>query len=587
MIFFLLSFLAGILTVLAPCTISLLPVIVGGSLNGGHNFKRALVVTGSLGVSVIAFTFLLKVSTSLISIPQEFWQILSGGIIFALGLVMLFPALWDKLPFINLMNRSSNKLIATGYQKQNFAGDMLVGAALGPVFSSCSPTYFLILAAVLPRSLSEGIVYLLAYTVGLCGALLLVTVASQKVLQKFGVASDPNGWLKRGIAVLFMLLGIAIIFGYDKKIELVVSNNIFDVTQIEQNLLAAQQNSSSPNDVSIATSTILDNGARIRAKAAAYTLAPEITDPSGFINTDGQPITLSQFKGKKVVLVDFWTYSCINCLRTQPYLNAWYDKYHDQGLEIVSIHTPEFAFEKVQANVQAAVLKEGIQYPVVMDNDYGTWNAFENQFWPRKYLIDIDGYIVYDHSGEGDYDLTEKAIQKALAERDMVLGIATTTPGGLVAPANVVTPDNTKLGSPETYFGSARNEYLGNGAPGVAGTQTLALPVSTDPNTLYLGGTWNFVPEYAEGKAGTSVEFEYQARDMYLVASSAAGATLKITLDGNPVGASAGADVAADGTLHVQENRLYKIVHTADYGIHTLKIEVQSGTLDAYTFTFG
>lgn len=600
MILFSLSLLAGVLTVLAPCTIALLPVIVGGSLNGGPSIKRAFVVTASLGVSVIVFTLLLKVSSSLIAIPQEFWQFVSGGIILALGLAMLFPALWERLSFTGVMNRSSNRLLATGYQKQSLAGDVLVGAALGPVFSSCSPTYFLILATVLPRSLTEGVAYLLAYTIGLCGGLLLVTLASQELLKKLGIASDPNGWLKRGIGILFLLLGLAIISGYDKKLGLAAANTVFDVTQIEQYLLTGQENLVEPALIKIgsdsATTTesgeqmqspVQDPGTRVRAKTAAYTLAPEITNPSGFVNTGGQPITFGQFKGKKVVLVDFWTYSCINCQRTLPYLKAWYDKYHDQGLEIISIHTPEFSFEKVQLNVEKAVEDNGLRYPVVLDNEYSTWNAFNNQFWPRKYLIDIDGYIVYDHIGEGAYDITERAIQKALVERADVLG-AGAAPAGIVAPKDAIAPEMNSVGSPEVYFGSARNEYLGSGVSGKSGTQILTIPGGIRRNVLYLSGTWTFSPEYAENAgAGARIVYKYKARDVYFVASSAAGATVQVFVDGEAATSFAGADVARDGMVEIKDNRLYKLIHGPDYSEHTLEIRVESGTLQAYTFTFG
>jgi cytochrome c biogenesis protein CcdA len=176
-------------------------------------------VTLSLGVSVIAFTLLLKASTALINVPQTFWQGLSGVIIIALGIAMIFPRLWDAIPFLNSLNKESNKALAVGYQKQNIAGDVLTGAALGPVFSSCSPTYFLILATVLPRSIPEGIIYLLAYSIGLCGGLFVVALAGQKLLAWLGVASDPNGWLKRVVGVLFLALGLAIFFGYDKVAE--------------------------------------------------------------------------------------------------------------------------------------------------------------------------------------------------------------------------------------------------------------------------------------------------------------------------------------------------------------------------------
>ena len=605
MILFLLSLLAGVLTVLAPCTISLLPVIVGGSLSGERSLKKALIITASLGVSVILFTLILKASTAFIDIPQSFWQILSGVIIIILGITTIFPSLYEKLPFLNSMNRSSNKLLATGYQKNSFWGDVVMGAALGPVFSSCSPTYFLILATVLPRSFALGFVYLLAYAVGLCGALLIVTVAGQKLLSVFGLASDPSGWFKRSIGVLFLLVGIAILFGYDKKLELAVASNVFDVTKIEQSLLQAQ-NSNQPTpstlasvpDASTTTQTnpvttgttsslpTLSAHDRIAMKNAKYHKAPEIVNPSGFVNTNGIPITLGEFKGKKVVLVDFWTYSCINCQRTLPYVKAWYDKYSSQGLEIVSIHTPEFAFEHVLSNVQQAVKDDGVQYPVVLDNDYGTWNAFGNQFWPRKYLIDIDGYIVYDHAGEGSYDETEAAIQKALKERADVLGTPVSVSGS-AQPHDVMTTDTSKVASPETYFGFARNEYLSNGTAGTSGSQTLSVPQGISANKLYLGGTWKFNSEYAEAQSKATITYKFQSKDVYFVASSASGVKVTLMIDGKPIGTNAGADVAADGTVTIKANRLYKLVHMPDYGEHTLQLDVEGAGLDAYTFTFG
>ena len=599
MILFLISLLAGALTALAPCTISLLPVIVGGSLGQGQSKYRALVVTGSLGASVILFTFILKVSTAFINIPQAFWTGFSGTIIIVMGLIMVFPALWERLPFVNKMNMGSNRLLATGYQKKGLAGDIIVGAALGPVFSSCSPTYFLILATVLPRSIPEGIVYLLAYVVGLCGLLLLITIASQKVVAKLGIVADSRGWFKRSIGVLFVILGIAIMFGLDKRLELVVSNHVFDVTTIEQKLLSDNH---AATDGTVASGPALkpDTGAsvaydasqstiaRLAAKSLAYPPAPEIADPSGFINTGGQPITIASQKDHDVVLVDFWTYSCINCQRTIPYLNAWYQKYHAYGLQIIGVHTPEFAFEKVQSNVQAAVTRLGIQYPVVMDNDYGTWNAFGSQYWPNKYLVDIDGFVVYNHSGEGDYAIEEAQIQKALAERAAVLGLKLSIPTGTVDPANAIAVSAGQVGSPETYFGSNRNEYLGNGMPGQGGPQSFVVPATQSANTLYLGGAWKILPEYAEtAGAGNKIVYSYNAKNVYFVASSASGATVTVLLDGKPIGAAHGSDVNPDGTATIQANRLYSLVQGASYGPHTLEIDVTSGTLDAYTFTFG
>ncbi len=599
MILLLLSFTAGILTVLAPCTIALLPVIVGGTMSGEHNTRRTIVVTLSLGLSVILFTLLLKVSTAFIMVPESFWQIISGAIIIFLGLSMLIPALWENIPLVGALNRSSNKLIAEGYQKQSVFGDIIMGASLGPVFSSCSPTYFLILATVLPKSLAEGLLYLFVYTFGLSGMLFVVSIAGQRLLEKLGVASDPKGLFKRIIGVIFLVIGVLIAFGYERNLELsLINSGFFDVTGIEQKLLEAHPIAFSPTSSSTAlvsttsastseASYVKDAMMRIAAKSMQYQKAPEIVNPSAFINTDGQPITFGQFRGKKVVLVDFWTYSCINCQRTLPYLRAWYDKYKDQGLEIVSIHTPEFAFEKVESNVEQAVKADNLKYPVVMDNDYATWNAFANQYWPRKYLIDIDGFIVYDHIGEGNYAETEAAIQKALTERDDVLAATTTNLSGTVLPKDVIPMNATQVGSPETYFGSARNKYLANGSPGRAGMQNLTLPAAFDVNRLYLSGAWNFAPEYAESTAGAIIVYEYSAKNVYFVASSASGAKLLITVDGKAPGALAGKDVSPDGQAIIQANTLYELVHGAGYGTHMLRIEVQSGTLDAYTFTFG
>ncbi len=592
MLLFLISFLAGVLTVLAPCTITLLPVIVGGSISRGHSRTRALVITGSLGVSVILFTLILKVSTLFINIPQSFWQIFSGAIIFLIGLIMIFPSIWESIPGLSKVNVGSNRVLATGYKKNNFAGDVIIGAALGPVFSTCSPTYFLILATVLPKSIGEGIIYLFAYVIGLCGFLFVITLLSGKIIEKLGIVSDDRGWLKRIIGAVFLILGIAIIFGLDQKFELTLSSSIFDVTKIEQNILADKTNSnSSVNNQQPDTSTTpttLSQAERIKIKSLKYSQAPEITNPSGFINTpNGAPITLAGFVGKKVVLVDFWTYSCINCQRTIPYLNAWYKKYSNQGLEIVSIHTPEFAFEKVLSNVAEGVKRFGIQYPVVLDNDYGTWRAFSNQYWPRDYLIDIDGFIVHDHAGEGDYEGTEQAIQKALAERASILGAAKVS-GGIVAPSDAINMDPNKVNSPETYFGSSRNEFLANGDRGLNGAQNFSVPADIRLNNLYLSGAWNFNPEYAETKdTNAKIIYKYDAKDFYFVANSTEGATVKIFLDGKPVTSGRGADVKADSTVLIKENRLYKIVEGADYGTHTIEIDIESGNLDAYTFTFG
>ncbi len=334
-------------------------------------------------------------------------------------------------------------------------------------------------------------------------------------------------------------------------------------------------------------------------RAAGYSPAIEIAGPTGFINASSS-FRLANLIGKDVVLLDFWTYSCINCIRTLPYLTAWYGRYHDQGLEIVGIHTPEFDFEKNYANVQAAVQKFGINYPVVLDSNYGTWTAYGNLYWPHEYLIDLAGYIVHDQIGEGNYDETEAEIQKLLAERSAILG----APMGPMPTSSVFVASSTIAGgaiSPETYFGAARNQYLGNGTQGETGTQSFSAPLVTVPNTLYLAGAWDIVSEYAETPASTGngaatssqIYYRYQAKGVYFVAGSANGTPIDIEVlrDGQPIDrAVAGADIFYENGksyVRVSGNRLYRIIDDAAPGNHLLEFIISSPGLQAYTFTFG
>jgi len=582
MVLLLISFIAGVLTVLAPCILPLLPVIIGGSLSnggvGGFNKKKAFTIITSLGVSVVAFTLLLKASTLFIDIPEYVWKWISGGIIIFLGLVTLFPSLWEG-QFIARLSTKSNILLGKGNKKNSFWGDVIVGSALGPVFSTCSPTYFIVLATVLPVSPALGMLYLFAYTVGLCLSLLIVSIVGQKIMNTLGIAADPKGWFKRTLGVIFLVVGIAIIGGFDKKTQLfLLDAGFFDVTKIEQKLLEKNNAPTTTVDAPVKESSVkkdVSGYLTMEQKQAKYKKVPELSSIDGYVNTEGKPITLESLKGK-VVLLDIWTYSCINCQRTIPYINEWYTKYKDQGLEVVGLHTPEFAFEKVQVNVEKAVKGFGIEYPVVLDNDYSTWNALGNQFWPRKYLIDIDGYIIYDHIGEGEYEETEKAIQNALKERASRMGMEDTVSTGTSKPSTVVTVDSSRVRSPEVYFGSSRNHYLANGIAGQAGEQTLSLPSAVSFNKLYLGGTWSITPEYAENKSGGSIVFSYESKNVYMTAGSAKGVEIEIYKD----------DVFIKKVM-IKDETLYQLIQDADYGKHILRIVIPKAGLQAFTFTFG
>lgn len=534
----------------------------------------------SLGLSIILFTLLLKASSLLIDIPQDFWKWISGGIIFLFGLTMLFPNLWEKVSFANTLSIKSNKVLTKGYQKNSIWGDVIIGASLGPIFSACSPTYFVILATVLPVSFILGIIYLFTYVLGLSLALIVIALLGKRIMASVGKVSDPRGWFKKIFGVIFILVAIGIISGYDKKLQIgILDAGFLDVTKIEQKLLEkSEKKDTSTNDTSINKEVFLS----MKEKTKKYIFAPELSTIDGYININSinpsnpAPITIGEFKGKKVVLLDIWTYSCINCQRTIPYLNEWHKEYEDDGLVIIGLHTPEFAFEKVQENVEKAVKSFGIEYPVVLDNDFSTWQAYKNQYWPRKYLIDIDGFIVYDHAGEGQYQETELAIQKALRERASRMGMEDKISGFVPNPKNAMPVDSRKVKSPEVYFGSSRNDHLANGKTGISGEQVFTLPSTSFANALYLGGTWNLTPEYAENKNTASILFNYEAKNVYMAAGSDKGIEVEIYLD----------DVFLK-KLTIKDEQLYTLVEGKDYGKHTLQIKIPTAGLKAFTFTFG
>lgn len=242
MTFLIISFIAGVLTVLAPCILPLLPVVLGVSV-GGRSKATPYIVVASLGASIIVFTYALKVSSAFIMVPPEFWTYLSGGILILFGFTLLFPSLWERIPGVAKLSRDSNKLVGTGYQKKSVLGDVLIGAALGPVFSTCSPTYFVILASVLPASFLLGSVYIVAYVLGLSLMLLLIALLGERFANRLAIAADSRGYFKRGLGAFFLLLGILIATGVEKEIETSLLNNLgmFDITKLEQVLLQKVQ----------------------------------------------------------------------------------------------------------------------------------------------------------------------------------------------------------------------------------------------------------------------------------------------------------------------------------------------------------
>lgn len=308
-------------------------------------------------------------------------------------------------------------------------------------------------------------------------------------------------------------------------------------------------------------------------EGVAYT---EIHSPSGFVNSE--PFQLSDYVGKKVILLDFMTYSCINCQRTFPYLNDWYAKYKDDGLIVVGIHTPEFAFERDINNVRNAAKQFGLEFPLVLDNDYATWAAYGNRYWPRKYLIDIHGNVVYDHIGEGAYVETENKIVELLNERKQVLNESGIVSASFDTPVGAPTVDYEKVGTPETYLGASRIQYLVNLPSSSCLSGSCSYSFSNDELMGYeLQGVWRIDDEYAlleEGKGALRMSFE--ASSVNLVAGSK-----------NPVTVEVYVDDVFHKEVTISLHTLYQLVTLEEYGSHILEIRFPKPGVSAFAFTFG
>jgi thiol-disulfide isomerase/thioredoxin len=392
------------------------------------------------------------------------------------------------------------------------------------------------------------------------------------------------------IAVVSVIIGFAIYF------------NSPSVNKASSSSAAQQQVEKFVSAATVQNGTIttikLDKAQFQHIDKSQFVKAPEFAQIAGYINTpDNSSLTLSSLRGK-VVLVDFWTYSCINCIRTLPHINDWYQKYADKGLVIVGVHSPEFEFEKNYDNVKAAVKRLGITYPVLLDSAHGTWDAYGNQYWPRDYLIDADGYIRHDHIGEGGYDQTEKAIQSLLAERAALMGakeISFSTKPTVIKPGSLQSVDLTKGTTPEIYLGYDKARApLGN-PEGFKPDQIVSysIPSNTNfiPDIVYLQGNWKNNPDNIELQSDTGrVVLIYYAKSVNIVAGGKGGGVVSNDGGGRALATSSkslGADLSQDGSFRIDGQRLYNLSMHNDYNTHSIIINVKGKGFQLYTFTFG
>ena len=612
MLLFTLAFLGGVLTIVSPCILPVLPFVF---TRAGLPFARGglpLLVGMTLTFAVVAS--LAAVGGGWVVSANQWGRWIAIGLMLTFGLTLLLPSVGDRLtrPVVALGNRLSGSV---SQREGSFGSSMLLGVATGMLWAPCAgPILGLILTgAALNGANAETSLLLLAFAAGtglsLAAALLLGGKAFAAMKRSLGA----EAYVRRALGAAVVVSAVAIAFGLDTGFLARVSTA--STTRIEQILFgrlpepeqqpaeedallpgpAMSGNSAmmSGNNAMMSGNAAMTGGAMMSARGSPRELPvsgsmPPLDGATQWLNSE--PLSREELRGK-VVLVDFWTYSCINCIRALPYVKAWHEKYHDQGLVVIGVHSPEFAFERNLRNVQREVRDLDVTYPVAVDNDYAIWRAFSNQYWPAHYFIDANGNIRHTHFGEGEYDVSERVIQALLAEAG-----STGLPARFVEP----TPDGAALGSDlisvlthETYIGHARaDNFASPGGQVPAAPHDYALPLRVGINQWALAGRWTIGEEDAALNAAPGkIVMHFQARDLHLVLGPGPGGNavrFRVRLDGAEPGTDAGSDLDAAGAGVVEEHRLYQLIRQkGPVRNRTFEIEFLDPGVTAYAFTFG
>lgn len=412
------AFLSGVVTIFAPCIWPILPIVLSAGASGGERKPLGIVV--GLSVSFMLITLALASLVRVIPFDPNVLRLLAVGIIGFLGLTLIIPALGARLEaWVSRLGGLGGRF--TNNSGTGFGSGFITGFALGVVWSPCAgPILATVATLAATQAVSFKVILItLAFVSGVAVPLFILAVLGQKVLTKTRVFSQYTKLIQQIFGVIMILAALAISTGYDKILQTKLLDTFPKyenfLNGLEKNPIVRQKldelKRESPREGAPAEG---DSRKATKSDLPVYGVAPEFTGIMHWLNTD-TPLTMKDLRGK-VVLVDFWTYSCINCIRTLPFVTGWYEKYKDQGFVVVGVHTPEFEFEKKTMNVENALRQYGIHYPVAQDNDFGTWRAYQNQYWPARYLIDARGTIRYTHFGEGEYTETERAIETLLQE---------------------------------------------------------------------------------------------------------------------------------------------------------------------------
>jgi cytochrome c biogenesis protein CcdA/thiol-disulfide isomerase/thioredoxin len=574
MLIYLLAFVGGVFTILSPCILPVLPFVFA---RADRPFRRS----GLPLLLGMALTFSLVATAAAYG---GYWvvRLNQGGryiamfVFLILGLTLLFPDFAEALtrPLV----RAGSRLQGAPTTETSVSKSFLLGISTGLLWAPCAgPILGLILTgAAIQGPGARSSFLLLSYALGAATSLGIALFAGKKVFATMKHSLRFDIWIRRVLGAAVIIGVVAIALGWDTN--LLAKFSFVNTATAEEHLIhALGAPKLAPTNASAAEPVLPDEGPM-----------PELSGAIAWLNSP--PLTREQLRGK-VVVIDFWTYSCINCLRALPYTEGWYAKYKDAGLVVIGVHTPEFAFEKERSNVEQAVHDLKISYPVAIDSNYKIWQAFNNEYWPAHYFIDGKGRIRHHHFGEGEYDESERVIQELLREngaKSLADGTINVTANGAEA-----APDLQDTRSPETYIGYKRAEHFASAQLFAQDTRMAYTPQPRlTLNQWALGGTWKVGPESAVlDSAPGKIVFRFHARDLHLVLGPTRNGKpirFKVTLDGTAPGDDHGSDADAAGAGTVQGHRLYQLIRQKGaVEDRTFEIEFLDPGVQAFAFTFG
>jgi cytochrome c biogenesis protein CcdA/thiol-disulfide isomerase/thioredoxin len=584
MILFVLAYLGGVLTIVSPCILPVIPFVLARADRPFLRNGLPMLVGMALAFAVVAS--LASVAGGWVVSANQYGRIAALTLLAIFGVTLLFPELADRLmrPLVAVGARLSRS--ADQASDGSLLAPLLLGVATGFLWAPCAgPVLGLILTgAALQGASVTTTLLLLTYAAGAATSMALALLIGGRVFAAMKRSIGAGEWIRRGLGAAVLVAIAAIALGLDTGFLTNIS--VGSTTSLEQGLLdklRPRQNIAMTGGPSMTRANAAGQSEELPVEGPL----PSLSGAVEWLNS--KPLTAEDLKGK-VVLVDFWTYSCINCLRAIPYVRAWAEKYREHGLVVIGVHAPEFAFERNADNVKKAIATLGIGYPVAIDNDYKIWRAFENEYWPAHYFIDAKGQIRHHHFGEGEYDESERVIQKLLVDA----GDSNVPTGVVAVNASSAEAASAKadVESPETYIGYNRTDHFISPGGVVQDASHVYTAAPPQLNDWSLAGKWTINGERAllDERDG-SIVYRFHARDLHLVLGPAADGSpvrFRVTIDGAAPGTSHGVDIDSEGQGVVTAQRLYQLVREPGAIVdHTFEIRFLDPGVQAYAFSFG